>query len=463
MAHGNTKRGWATLFRGRRGGGLWRWFCRAVLRTHYRRCEVYGLERLPRGGPVLLCANHPSAFADAAIIQGVCPRPVHPLARSGLFRNPLLRPLLVLIQAVPIYRRRDGDGDGNNHTARNLDSFDACYRLFAAGKVLLIFPEGESHFSPGLRKVRTGAARLALGALKRNGRAPLLLPVGLNFNTVGQFRSDLLVLLGEPLPVEPLAGEAEDEAALRLTSDIEGALRRVTLNLESWEELDLLRRIERFFVLREGKYRKRSLKQRFRALQRLSAVQQTLRERAPEQVNSVARRLRQFERLCRRFGVRDYHLTVHYTPWLVTRFVVRTAAVLAALPAGAWGLLNSVVPYWLPGRLAVRLSSDRYQYDTAKILLGLLFFSLFWGGQTALADFQWGHTAAGAYALALPPTAAAALYLRRERERILENARVFFLFLAKKDLRALLEEKRGELEHELAALAKIAGQEIPQS
>ena len=461
MAQGDTMGGGTTLFRGRLGGSLWRWFCRAVLRTHYRHCEVDGLERLPRSGPVLLCANHPSAFADAAIVQAVSPRPVHPLARSGLFRNPLMRPVLALIQAVPIYRRQDGGGD--SYTARNVDSFDACYRMFAAGRVLLIFPEGESHFSPGLRKVRTGAARLALGALERNGRAPLLLPVGLNFNTVGQFRSDLLVLLGEPVPVEPRAGEAPEEAAARLPAEIETALRRVTLNLESWEDLDLLRRIERFFVLREGKYRRRSLKQRFRALQRLSAAQHTLRERAPEQVRDVTRRLHQFERLCRRFGVRDYHLTVRYTPWLVTRFVLRTAAVLAALPLGAWGLLNSVVPYWLTGRLAVRLSSDRYQYDTAKILLGILFFSLFWGGQTALAAFLWGHAGAGAYALALPPTAAAALYLRRERERIVDNARVFFLFLAKKDLRRLLEQKRGELEHELAALAKIAGQKIPAS
>jgi 1-acyl-sn-glycerol-3-phosphate acyltransferase len=414
----------------------WRWFCRAVLSTHFRRHEVDGLGRLPRRGPVLLCANHPSALADAAIIQAVCRRPVHPLARSGLFRNPLARPILAIIQA---------------------DSFEACYRKFAAGGVLLIFPEGESHSHPGLRQVKTGAARLALGALQRNGEAPLVLPIGLNFSAVGRFRSSLLVVIGEPVPVERPAGESEEESVLRITGKLDAALRDVTLNPESWEDLDLLRRIERFFALRHGKYRRRNLKQRFRALQKLSAAQHRLHAMAPHRVTEIADLLREFEQLCERFGVYDYHLTVEYTPALVARFLLRVVLVLlVAVPLGAWGLLNSIVPYSLTGYLAVRTASDRYQYDTAKILFGMLFFGLCWGGQTAFVYFTWGLPAAGAYALALLPTAAAALYLRRERERILDNIRVFFLFLRKKELRELLEAKREELERALARLAKMA-------
>jgi 1-acyl-sn-glycerol-3-phosphate acyltransferase len=401
----------------------WRWFCRAVLSTHFRRHEVDGLGRLPRRGPVLLCANHPSALADAAIIQAVCRRPVHPLARSGLFRNPLARPILAIIQAVPIYRRQDEGGD----TSRNVDSFEACYRKFAAGGVLLIFPEGESHSHPGLRQVKTGAARLALGALQRNGEAPLVLPIGLNFSAVGRFRSSLLVVIGEPVPVERPAGESEEESVLRITGKLNAALRDVTL------------------------------KQRFRALQKLSAAQHRLHAMAPHRVTEIADLLREFEQLCERFGVYDYHLTVEYTPALVARFLLRVVLVLlVAVPLGAWGLLNSIVPYSLTGYLAVRTASDRYQYDTAKILFGMLFFGLCWGGQTAFVYFTWGLPAAGAYALALLPTAAAALYLRRERERILDNIRVFFLFLRKKELRELLEAKREELERALARLAKMA-------
>lgn len=423
------------------------------MRVFYRRMEMDGLEHLPSEGPVLLCANHPSALVDAAVIQAACRRPIHPLARSGLFRNPLLRPLLAIMQAVPVYRRGDPGAD----PARNVDSFERCYRMFAAGEVLLIFPEGASHHQPRLLAMKTGAARLALGALERNGSAPAVVPIGLNFSDVGRFRSSVLVLADRPVPVERRAGESPEDAAVRITGDIQAALGRVTLNLDSWDDLDLLRRLERFFTLRRGKYRRRNLSQRFRSLQKLIDAQQRLRRQAPGLVERVAQSLRQYEKLCERFGVHDYHLTVRYTPGVVTRFVVRSLAILLlALPLAAWGSLNSAVPYVLTGWLAVRVAKDRYEYDTAKILLGMLFFGLFWGSQTAVAFTLWGALAAALYAATLLPSAVVGLYVRRERERIWDNIKVFFLFIRKKEVRELMEVKRGELEKELAGLVKVA-------
>ena len=354
----------------------WRWFCRSVVRVFYRRCEVDGLENVPREGPLLLCANHPSALVDAVIVQSVVPRMAHPLARSGLFRNPLLWPVLALVQAVPVYRRQDAGGD----TSRNLDSFHSCYRMFAAGEALLIFPEGVSHSNPQLLEVKTGAARLALGALERNGRAPVVLPVGLNFSQVGRFRGSLLVMIGKPLPVLRRPEEAEEEAVVRLTRAIQDALSEVTLNLEKWEHLETARRLERFYALRRGRYRMRNLKQRFRVLRRLLDAQHTLREQEPQRLEHAVFRLGQFERLCRRFGVRDYHLTVRYTPRLVARFILRgLAIILLALPVAMWGFLNAAMPYALTGLAAMRLSSDRYHHETAKVLFGMLFFAVFWG------------------------------------------------------------------------------------
>ena len=59
------------------------------------------------------------------------------------------------------------------------------------------------------------------------------------------------------------------------------------------------------------------------------------------------------------------------------------------------------------------------------------------------------------YAVILPPSAATALYVRRERERIWDNIRVFFLFLRHGELRELLEKERMHLEKELADLGRL--------
>ncbi len=442
-------------------------FCSAVVRVFYRRCEVYGLEHIPAKGPVVLCANHPNALVDALILQAVSPRGLHPLARSGLFRNPLLVPILTAIGAVPVQRRQDaGTGKATHDDAarqsRNVDAFVRCYEWLAKGHVLLIFPEGESHSGPSVRGFRTGAARIVLGALEANGVAPTVLTAGLSFSQVGRFRGSVFVNFSQPIPIHPdpihnVPGETPEDSVRRLTGDIQAALETVTLNPESWKDLDLLRRIERFFAMRRGLYRKRNLEERFRSLKYLIEAHQRLRAEFPERIERVRRRLGQFENLCRKAGVRDYHLTLEYSPRLVARFVVRTlAALLLAVPLGAWGALNSWIPYRLTGFLARRLAHGRYQYETAQIAFALFFFSLFWGAQTAAVQATIGGGAAALYALSLPFGAAAALMVRRERDRIVENVRVFFLFLNRKDLRAHLEEKRRELERELARLAQLA-------
>ena len=110
----------------------------------------------------------------------------------------------------------------------------------------------------------------------------------------------------------------------------------------------------------------------------------------------------------------------------------------------------------LTGYLAPRLAADRYQYDTAKATLGIGTFGAFWAGQTVAVNATLGAAAALLYALALPPTAALALYARRERERILDNMRVFFLFLRKQEVRDVLEDKRTELERELRRIFQLA-------
>lgn len=431
---------------------IWRGFCIAVVRAFYRRLEVQGLERLPPVGPVLLCANHVNALADALIIQTISPRLVHPLAKSGLFRNPLTRPVMALIQAVPVYRRQDAEDTG-----KNVDSFARVYDMLAQDAALLIFPEGQSHSDPHLHPFKTGAARMALGARETRGVTPALLPVGLNFTRKGKFRSSVFVEIGAPVSLEPFPGGTEETNVRGLTAALEQALAEVTINVEAWDELDLLRRIERFFAMRHGKYRKRTLAQRFRALKELIEAHRRLRRREPAQLETLREKLREFERICAHWRIRDYHLTVRYTPSVVTTFTLRTLVnVFVVLPLGFWGLLNSGLPFLLTalgGRWTARAED---QYDTAKMTLGLFLFLLFWGAQTTAVYWYLGLNTAVAYALSLPPGAAALVMLRYQRQTIWQNIRVFLLFLRKRDLRQYLEEKRREIETELARFVRLA-------
>lgn len=436
---------------------LWRIFCRAVVRAFYRRCEISGRENLPGSGPVLLCANHANALAGAVVLQAVCARPVRPLARSGLFSNPALRPVLSMIRAVPVYRRQDVDAD----TRRNADTFDRCYDAFGQGDVILIFPEGQSHSDPHLRPLKTGAARMTLEA-KARGVAPVLLPVGLNFTRKGHFRASVLVRFGEPVDLASYSGGADEGSVRALTEQLDQALQDVTLNVERLQDLDLLKRVERFFAMRHGKYRRRNLDLRFRGLKRLVDAYHQLLKNSPDHVARLDRMLSRFERLCRRWGIRDYHLTIRYRPMLVTRFIAYSVFNLAVLmPLAAWGVVNSALPYWITRVYARRVARGQDQYDTAKMASGFFMLVLFWGSQSYWVAQNYPDWVTALYVLSLPVSAAAAMTYIWQQKQILENARVFWLFVRRRKLRRYLEARRREIEQELARLVRLARRNTP--
>ncbi|MEJ2116028.1 MAG: hypothetical protein P8X88_08305 [Gammaproteobacteria bacterium] len=62
----------------------------------YRRIEIAGLENISKDNGLLLCANHVNALVDVVILQASINKNLRPLARSGLFLNPFLKPVLKL-------------------------------------------------------------------------------------------------------------------------------------------------------------------------------------------------------------------------------------------------------------------------------------------------------------------------------------------------------------------------------
>lgn len=437
---------------------IWHIFCVLVVRTFYRQYEVAGLENLANNEPVLLCANHANALADAVVLQAVSPRHIHPMARSGLFKNPVLLPVLRLIKAIPVYRRQD---TVSSDMEKNQDSFQKCYELFDNNGVLLIFPEGQSHSDPRLRPLKTGAARIVTGAYQFGGKVPLVIPVGLNFSNKGRFRSTVFIRFGAPVKLKRFLKMESRKQTRELITSIYAGMADVTLNLDTHEELDFIRSLERFFAFRHGKYRQRSLELRFRALKKLADAEMRLKQLYPEKLQQIKKRLQNFERLCRTFDIRDYHLTVKFNFSVVARFLMRSLWILLViLPLGLLGILNSYIPFILTRMIAKKISKGVDQYDTAKMVIGLFLFSLCWGGLTAIIGYFISREFAIYYLLLIIPTTASAIMLRNERKRMLENIRVFFLFIRKRNLRAYLELRRHELERDLAHLVRLTKKKL---
>lgn len=204
--------------------------CRTLLHLFFRTVHIHDVERLPATGPVLVVSNHHSGLVDPAVLIATLPRSPRFLAKAALWRWQYLplRPFLFIAGAIPVHRRKDGGGD-------NTDTFAATRAALEKGELIALFGEGVSHDEPGLLDVKTGAARIALGA-----DGPLsIVPIGLIYDDRARYRSHVSAAVGWPIEVVGRPGGDEDrDAVTGLTDRITAALADVAPSWESWEEHD---------------------------------------------------------------------------------------------------------------------------------------------------------------------------------------------------------------------------------
>jgi glycerol-3-phosphate O-acyltransferase/dihydroxyacetone phosphate acyltransferase len=221
-------------------------FLSLVTRVFFRTVEVVGLEHVPKDGPVIFAGNHPNSLMDPVLITTTCQRQVRFAAKDTLFKSPFLRPFLWVLGSVPIRRRMDHGGDRID----NSDAFSALYEVLEQGAAFGIFPEGISNETADLAPLKTGAARIAIGAHEK--KIPVVIvPSGLSYRRRERMRSRVLVQFGAPIVLDEalLALQREDprEAARRLTAQIEEALRAQTINAPDFDVLRVLDCVRRLY------------------------------------------------------------------------------------------------------------------------------------------------------------------------------------------------------------------------
>ncbi|HEX8284485.1 MAG TPA: lysophospholipid acyltransferase family protein [Pyrinomonadaceae bacterium] len=375
--------------------GLVQAFISVTLRLFFRRIETSRDRLVPRSGALVFVLNHPNGLIDPGLVFAALPRRISFLAKSTLFRLPVIGWLLRTVEALPLYRRADPGED----VSQNTRTFEECRRLLLRGRCIALFPEGVSHNATKLLPVKTGAARIALGAAVPGLK---VVPVGLYYTSKTSFRGEALLRFGEPLDVPPVEpdehGEPPREAVQKLSARIEAALRAVTLNVESEEQLDAARKAERLFSsVYEGLNMRVPLAERFDFLRKLSA-QLFARLSAARDSEELRRRILRHEAELARTGVAPENLSLsRHSRWYVARhFLLRAAVLLALSPLTVVGALLHLPAYLLCtllARLFPRHGVDEIA-PTVKILAAMLLMPLTWLAVSVFAYVRWGWTAA---------------------------------------------------------------------
>lgn len=207
---------------------------KVALSVYFRKMNISHRERIPKGKPVVLAANHPTAFIEPCIVACWMDEPLNFLARGDLYLNsPLIRKLYEWFHIVPIFRL---DDNGYGGLKSNYDTFSKCYEALSQNKKVMILAEGRTKHEKRLRPLMKGTARIVFGALEKYEGLDLhVVPVGVNYTDSDSFRSDVRIDFGEPIRVQDYMAvyrENQAKAVNALTNDLRKHLEERVIHLD---------------------------------------------------------------------------------------------------------------------------------------------------------------------------------------------------------------------------------------
>lgn len=437
------------------------WLALVLLLGFYRRVEVHPRRPDLDGRPVLIVSNHFNGFVDPVMLVRVLGRVPRFLAKSTLWNVVVARPFLALAGVIPVYRAVDvGAGTG---TAANASTFTACHEVLAERGVVAIFPEGTTHDRPQLAPVRTGAARIALGAKAAGVEGLVILPVGLTFDDKIALRSRALARIGEPIDLDARIGDfvadgeevdEDNHAAVdRLTEEIAARLSEASPVFADVREQQGLRLAAEIALRRRdtGWETTVPLGEREVLAQRLAAAPDG---RRAELLRAVA----DYNLDLTGVGVRDGELVAGYRVTSLVRHLVWSALLVGLVVAlSVVGAAVNLIPFAIV-RVASRRVSAPVTKGTVRLLVSLVAFPLTWWVFAMVVADGWE-----AVSLTFVLTALDGLLAVFAFEAVARLLRDYRSWRSVTERRGMLDEARARREETVALVEAVAIEATPDA
>ena len=392
-----------------------------LITNAYYRVTVAG-PPIPRSDPLLLVANHPNMVFDPLLVAAAAGRPVRMLAKAPLFRIPLVGTVLRLAGCLPVYRPRDDPSLAN----RNEATFAAVIDALGRGAAVAIFPEGTSHDAPALAPLKTGAARLALGASSR-GLPLAVVPVGLVMADRDRARSEALVVVGAPVRWDDLRGTPPDDAAAvrDMTDRIGGALSAVTVNLDAWADEPLVTTAEAVYAATHVVDPDPA--DRVRRLWVATGMLRRLRELGDERYAPLAAAVAAHGRRLAQLGLTPVDLAEPTDLETALRWTGRRVPLLLAGGMALLGLLLVSGPMILADVATRAAGADQSERATRHLFTGAVLVVLWWLVLAGIGVATGGWTAGLGLAVLLPVVGIGGLAVQQAWAVRLRQARRWLL------------------------------------
>ena len=361
-------------------------FAKVALGVYFRKIYLANMDSLPTDKPIILAANHPTAFIEPIILACWMDRPLHFLARGDLYvSNLLLRKIYDWSHMTPIFRLED---TGYSNLKSNYGTFEKCYELLEKNKILMILVEGRTCHEKRILPIRKGTARIVFGALEKHGDMDIhIVPVGVNYTNSDNFRSVAMIEFGEAIRATEytqLYKEAPAKAVKKLTNEIGQRLKKNVIHIENKKD-DAF--VEKLFGLKENETdgsflpvsspKNDLLRSQKKIAEYVNKLSDGDKNKLKENINSY------FEKL-KKNNLSDFGLMhKNYFSLKNTIFLL-----LGFLPA-IFGYLTNILPVWIGNSLAKKIA-PAIEFRAATAIVFSSFAYLIYGAVLYFTGYKMG-------------------------------------------------------------------------
>ncbi|MFD2512786.1 lysophospholipid acyltransferase family protein [Pontibacter locisalis] len=360
---------------------LLKFIYKAGLWVFFRKFEVSNRHLIPDQGPLLVVSNHPNTFMDPIVTASLLRQPVFFIAKSTVFGSSFQNWMLRQMHLIPIHRKEDKP----DQVVSNEEAFAASFQALEQGRTLLIFPEGNSFNQRRLRKIKTGTARIALGAEAAQPQ-PIgvkILPVGLNYSDATRFRSDILVNIGEPIAVADYLNaykQDNQEAVIALTEEIRSRMERLIIHTLTDEEDTLARQVETLYKGKLAAVAPASASAHEHDFILTKAIVKSIThfsQTAPDRVATLKRAISDYMLQLERLRLQDAVLGKSRDT-IVRKSVLGLLYLVLGMPVYLYGLIHNYIPYIIPSKVARAVTKEEEWYAPIMLTVGIFSFPLFY-------------------------------------------------------------------------------------
>lgn len=403
----------------------------------FKRITIRNKELIPAQGPLMILANHPSTFMDPIVITTILKREVYYLAKGELFKSKFASWMLPKLNMIPVYRKQDDP----NQMDKNKDTFKKCFEHLEKGGAILMFPEGTSITERKLRPIKTGAARIVLGAEERNdfNLGVKVITIGLNYENPHRFNRTLFVNIDKPIE----ARDFKDDYQLnnitgceKLTEQIRQQLEALIISIYDNQVNDLEAAVEHLYQSKLHKdlgIRQKDNAAKFVLSKNITKSVAYFIEHKPAFAQEMHKRINDYLININRLGLTDNDLNKdNKSKSFLSNTLKAFFTIILGFPVYVYGLINNYLPFEIPGLIAEKTIKQIEYRGPVAMVTGTFTFLIFYSVQVMLVwKFSHHFIISFIYALSLPVTGLFAYWYYHEMKRIKANWILLLIFYKK--------------------------------